>query len=126
MDNENKNKKTLEYSDWRHGKKIRKISPLGMRIVVSLIKDKSNMTDGGLYLPEGSKEKMQDSLLAEVIEVASALDKDTDTEENISGIPLHSVVLIPKGVGIQIPWNDLLRIVETKDVLATIEEIELV
>ncbi len=123
----NKTRKDFDYSDWRQGKKIKKISPLGMRVVVSVIKDKnSNMTDGGLYLPEGSKEKMQDSLLAEVIEVASALDKDTDTEENISGVPLHSVVLIPKGVGIQVPWNDLLRIVETKDVLAIIDEIELV
>ena len=84
------------------------------------------MTDGGLYLPEGSKEKMQDSLLAEVIEVASALDKDNDREQNISGVPINSIVLIPKGIGVRVPWDDNLRIVDTKDILAIIDEIELV
>lgn len=118
-------KKLSEYGNWRKGKNIKKINPLGLRVVVSLIKD-SDMTDGGLYLPEGSKEKMQDSLLAEVIEVASALDKDSDTEQNISGVPLHSIILIPKSVGVRVPWDDNLRIVDTKDVLAIIDEIELV
>lgn len=121
----NSEKKVSDYSAWRKGKNIKKINPLGMRVVVSLIKD-NDMTDGGLYLPEGSKEKMQDSLLAQVIEVASALDKDTDTQENISGIPLNSIILIPKGVGVKVAWDDNLRIVDTKDVLAIIDEIELV
>lgn len=122
MDSE---KKIIDYSTWRKGRNIKKINPLGMRVVVCLIKE-NDMTDAGLYLPEGSKEKMQDSLLAQVIEVASALDKDTDTQQNISGIPLDSIVLIPKGVGIRIPWDDNLRIVDTKDVLAVIDEIDVV
>ncbi len=118
-------KEKSKYSDWRKGKKIRKISPLGMRVVVSVFKDK-NMTEGGLYLPEGSKERMQDSLLAKVIEVASAHDKDTDTDTNISGVPINSVVLIPKGCGVKVPWDDTLRIIDTKEILAVIDEIELV
>ncbi|MGI6681419.1 MAG: co-chaperone GroES [Bdellovibrionota bacterium] len=120
-----KKKESQEYANWRKGKSIRKINPIGLRVVVSLIKD-NDMTDGGLYLPEGSKERMQDSLLAEVIEVASAIDKDSDTTQNISGIPLNAIVLIPKGVGVKVPWDDNLRIIDTKDVLAIIDEIELV
>ena len=69
---------------------------------------------------------MQDSLLAEVIEVASALDKDNDREQNISGVPLQSIVLIPKSTGVRVPWDDNLRIVDTKDILAIIDEIDLV
>ncbi len=120
-----KKKESQEYANWRKGKSIRKINPIGLRVVVSLIKD-NDMTDGGLYLPEGSKERMQDSLLAEVIEVASAIDKDSDTTQNISGIPLNAIVLIPKGAGVKVPWDDNLRIIDTKDVLAIIDEIELV
>ena len=118
-------KKSVEYANWRKGRNIRKINPLGLRVVVRIIKE-NDMTSGGLYLPEGSKEKMQDSLLAEVIEDASALDKDNDREQNISGVPLQSIVLIPKSTGVRVPWDDNLRIVDTKDILAIIDEIDLV
>ena len=103
---------------------IHSINPLGMRVVVRVPKDQ-NRTDGGLYLPEGAKEAMSDSLLVEVIEVASAIDTDTDEEANISGIPLGAWVLIPKTAGTQVPWDERLRIVETKEVLATVEKVEL-
>ena len=49
----------------------RKISPLGMRVLVQIRKD-DNVTDTGLYLPEGAKSEQDESLLAEVIEVAKA------------------------------------------------------
>lgn len=101
---------------------IRRVSPLGMRIVVKL-RHEQNMTDAGLYLPEGAKSNMAESLLAEVIEVASAVDDHTHEETNVSGVPLGSLVLIPKNAGIKIPWNDELRIVETKDVLAMVAEL---
>lgn len=108
-----------------HKKNVRRINPLGMRVVVRLKKE-NNLTDGGLYLPEGAKENMSESLLAEVIEVASAHDTHTDEETNVSGIPLGAKVLILKNSGVKVPWDDELRIVETKEVLAMIEEIAVV
>ena len=105
-------------------KKIRKISPLGYRVVVRLQRE-ANVTDGGLYLPEGAKQNMAESVVAEVIEVASAVDDETDLETNVSGVPLHATVLIPKKAGVQVPWDDDLRIVETKEVLAVINEINI-
>lgn len=101
---------------------IRRISPLGMRILVQLRREQ-NMTDAGLYLPEGAKSNMAESLLVEVIEVASAIDDDTHEEANVSGVPLGSLVLIPKTAGIKVPWDDDLRIVDTKDVLAIVTEL---
>jgi len=106
-------------------KKIRKISPLGFRVLVRIEKE-SNVSEGGLYLPEGTKQSMQESLVAKVIEVASALDHSTDEETNVSGVPLDAYVLIPKHVGVKVPWDDNLRIIETKDILAVINEISVV
>ena len=105
-------------------KKIRRVQPVGMRILVR-IQDDSNVTDGGLYLPEGAKSNMQESVLAEVIEVASALDDQSNEEANISGIPLGAIILIGKESGVRVPWNDKLRIVDSKDVLATLAEVNL-
>lgn len=100
---------------------IRNVSPLGMRVLVK-IKDVDNITEGGLYLPEGAKKNLSESLIAEVMEVASAHDIDTDEETNVSGIPLGATVLIPKEAGTAVPWDDTVRIVETKDILAIVEE----
>jgi co-chaperonin GroES (HSP10) len=111
-------------STLREARVIRRINPLGYRVVVKIRKD-SNMTDTGLYLPEGAKQNMQDSVVAEVIEVASAVDDDTHEEANVSGIPLGAVVLIPKESGVKVPWDEELRIVETKHILAIIEEVRL-
>ena len=103
---------------------MKKIRPYGMRVVVKL-KTSDNQTEAGLFLPEGAKEKHQESLLAEVIEVAVAHDEDFDEEANISGIPEGALVLIEKHAGISVPWNDALRIIETKDVLAEVDIFEL-
>ncbi|MBP9839302.1 MAG: co-chaperone GroES [Proteobacteria bacterium] len=97
------------------------MNPLGMRVVVRIAPD-TNVTEGGLYLPEGAKQNMQESLLCEVVEVASAIDSETEEETNISGIPSGSMVLIPKKAGISVPWDDQLRIVDTKEVLAIVVE----
>ncbi len=99
--------------------------PVGMRVLVRIKKD-ADMTDGGLYLPEGAKEQMQESLTAEVLEVASAIDDRTEEETNISGIPKGSTVLIAKHAGVRIPWDQELRLVETKEILATVDEISVV
>jgi co-chaperonin GroES (HSP10) len=94
--------------------------------VVARICETSNVTDSGLYLPEGAKQAAQESILAEVIEVASALDSNTEEETNVSGIPLGATVLIPKTAGVKVPWDDSLRVVETREILAVVDEISLV
>jgi co-chaperonin GroES (HSP10) len=104
---------------------MRRINPLGMRVVVKLKKD-ANVTEAGLYLPEGAKESMQESFLAEVVEVASAVDDDTKEEANVSGVPFGALVLIPKKAGVRVPWDDELRIVETKEILAVVYEVSIV
>ena len=109
---------------FRRSKPIRRVSPLGMRVLVRILPDK-NLSDGGLYLPEGAKQNTLESIVAEVLEVASAVDRDTKEEANISGIPLGSSVLIKKSAGVKVPWDDNLRIVETSEVLALVHEIEL-
>ena len=106
--------------DSSKAKTMHHVNPLGMRVLVRINKSQ-NMTEGGLYLPEGAKEAMDESVLAEVIEVASALDDQTHEETNVSGVPLGSMVLIPRKAGIKVPWDDELRIVETKEVLAMVE-----
>ena len=95
-----------------------------MRILVRIRKD-TNKTEAGLYLPDGAKDSMGESVIGEVLEVASAIDDDTKEEANISGIPDGALVLIPKKAGTKVPWDDDLRIVETKEVLAIITELAL-
>lgn len=106
------------------GKSLYHVNPLGMRILVR-IPDQDSVTDGGLYLPETAKDSMTESVIVEVVEVASAHDIDLDEDTNISGIPRGSRVLISKRVGTKVPWDDKLRIVDTKDVLAIVEKIDL-
>ncbi len=96
-----------------------------MRVLVR-IRREANKTDAGLYLPDGAKDSMGESLLGEVIEVASAIDDDTSEEANISGIPLGSLILLPKRAGTKVPWDEDLRIVETKEVLAIVNEVDVV
>jgi co-chaperonin GroES (HSP10) len=103
---------------------IRKVSPLGMRVLVRVRAD-SNMSEGGLYLPEGAKQALSESIVAEVLEVASAVDDQSEEETNISGVPQGAFVLIAKNAGTKVPWDDSLRIVDTKEVLAIINEISL-
>ena len=108
----------------RADRKVKSVNPLGMRVLVRLKKEE-NQTDAGLFLPEGAKEEHAESVLAEVIEVASAIDEETEEEANISGIPFGATILIGKLSGVQVPWDDQLRLVETADVLAVVEEHEL-
>ena len=106
-------------------RKIRKVHPLGMRVLVRIRKS-SAQTDSGLYLPETARNNDRESLLCDVIEVARAVDDDTEEDANISGIPANSVVLIPLHSGIKVPWDEDLRIVETKDVLAIVSEVPII
>ena len=102
-----------------------RINPLGMRVVVKIRKE-DDKTASGLFLPEGSKRDQQESLLGEVIEVATAEEEDFEEDANISGVPLGAFVLIPKDAGVRIPWDDNLRIVETADILAILDEVNVV
>jgi len=68
---------------------------------------------------------MSESVLCEVVEVASAVDAKTHEETNVSGVPLGAKVLIKKDVGIKVPWDEVLRIVDTQDVLGIVAEIEI-
>lgn len=104
---------------------IRRVNPLGMRVLVR-IGDTQDVSDGGLYLPEGARQSMSESLLAEVLEVASAVDLSSSEETNVSGIPLGAKVLIKKNIGVRVPWDDTLRIVDTAEVLAVVTEIEII
>lgn len=106
----------------RQTKNMRRINPLGMRVVVKILPE-TQQTESGLYLPEGAKQQMAESLLAEVVEVASAIDDHTEEETNVSGVPLGALVLVKKEIGVKVPWDDALRIVETKDILAVIHEV---
>ncbi len=104
-------------------RRARQLSPIGMRVVVRIRKD-SNQTEAGLYLPEGAKDSTDESIVGEVIEVASAFDDETKEDENISGVPLGSLVLLPRRAGIKVPWDDELRIVDTKEILAIVHEVD--
>ncbi len=104
----------------------RYIQPLGMRVLVRVIKE-DDIHQSGLYLPAGSKEKMQEALYGEVLEVARTRPEDQEEKaslgENVSGIPNGVKILFPKHEGLKIPWDDSLRLLEVKNVLAIVEEV---
>lgn len=107
----------------KESRRLRRLNPLGMRVVVRIRPD-SNQTDAGLYLPEGAREAMNESVIGEVIEVATASEDEFREEANVSGVPNGALVLVPRKAGIKVPWDDELRIVETKEILAIVHEVE--
>jgi co-chaperonin GroES (HSP10) len=112
---------------------VRHIKPLGPRILVRIQKLEDRSATG-LFLPAGAKEEHDDALYAEVVEVARAearfigVEDDDKTRatlgENVSGVPLGSFVLIPKKAGTRVPWDDQLRLIDVREVLATVDEID--
>lgn len=100
----------------------RLILPLGMRVLVRIVSD-HDRTDSGLYLPAGAKEAHDEALYGEVIEVARDRPTSDDVAENVSGVPHGARVLFRKAAGVRVPWDDLLRLLDVKDVLATVEEL---
>ncbi|MEO0812607.1 MAG: co-chaperone GroES [Myxococcota bacterium] len=98
------------------------IRPLGPRVVVKMI-ESDERSPGGLFLPQGVAEKHDQALYGEVIEVARAEpDDEDDLGTNVSGVPAGARILFPKDKGVAVPWDPKLRVVDTKDVLAVIEE----
>ncbi len=106
----------------RPRKPHRLILPLGMRILIRLVPDEDR-TDSGLYLPAGAKEAQDEAAYGEVIEVARDRPTSDDLAENVSGVPHGARVLFRKHVGVRVPWDDKLRLLDVKDVLATVEEL---
>jgi len=100
----------------------RLILPLGMRVLVHVMREEDR-TDAGLYLPAGAKEAGLEALYGEVIEVARDRPTMDELAENVSGVPHGAKVLFRKDAGVRVPWDERLRIIDVKDVLATVEEI---
>ena len=121
-------------------KLTRHVQPLGPRVLVRILKDPDRL-ESGLFLPEGAKENTRQALLGEVVEVARTMpkvgfdfddvepDDDDDAEdsinfgENVSGIPLGAKVLFGKHRGLSVPWDESLRIVDVRHLLAIVDEI---
>ena len=93
-----------------------------MRILIRLVPDEDR-TDSGLYLPAGAKEAQDEAAYGEVIEVARDRPTSDDLAENVSGVPHGARVLFRKNSGVRVPWDDKLRLLDVKDVLATVEEL---
>lgn len=100
----------------------RLILPLGMRVLVQMI-PLDERTDAGLYLPAGAKEAQDEAFYGKVIEVARDRPTTSEVTENVSGVPYGAHVLFRKEAGVRVPWDDRLRLIDVKDVLATVEEV---
>lgn len=108
-------------ADGEPSRVFRVILPLGMRVLVRVLRDEDR-TATGLYLPAGAKEQHDEALYGEVIEVARDKPSSAEAGENISGVPNGSRILFRKDAGVRVPWDDALRLLEVKDILATVEE----
>jgi co-chaperonin GroES (HSP10) len=111
-----------EPSDLTPRRPHRLILPLGLRVLVRIIRD-HDRTDSGLYLPAGAKEAQDEATYGEVVEVARDRPTSEEIAENVSGVPHGARVLFRKEAGVRVPWDEGLRLLDVKDVLATVEEI---
>ena len=118
----------------------RHIRPLGPRVLVRVLKS-PDRSEAGLFLPQGVKDAHSSALLGEVVEVARTMPKaplvpddddddgdddddatpDADLGKNVSGVPLGANVLFEKDRGIAVPWDESLRILEVRWVLAIVD-----
>ena len=101
----------------------RLILPLGLRVLVQVIRIEER-TDAGLFLPAGAKEAHDDALYGKVVEVARDRPTTDDVTENVSGVPHGAHVLFRKEAGVRVPWDERLRLIDVKDILATVEEVD--
>jgi co-chaperonin GroES (HSP10) len=115
----------------------RHIQPLGPRVLVRVVRS-PDRSEAGLFLPQGVKDQNSMALLGEVVEVARTLpkadalgdDDERDDDEdaarpdlgkNVSGIPLGAHVLFEKERGVIVPWDENLRVIEVRYVLAIVD-----
>ena len=95
-------------------------------------------SEAGLFLPSGVKDAHAAALFGEVVEVARTMPKDDvtlvddDAEDdddrptlgtNVSGVPVGANVLFEKERGVVVPWDETLRILEVRYVLAIVDVI---
>jgi len=114
----------MQDSEFPVRRTVHYIKPLGPRILVR-IRPLEDRSSAGLYLPQGAKETHEEALYAEVVEVARAQTHDQPSfGDNVSGIPMGAFVLFPKSAGTRVPWDDKLRLIAVKEILATVEEVE--
>jgi len=104
----------------------RHVMPLGPRVLVRIIRSKDR-TSTGLFLPPGSKDDLATAAYGKVIEVARAQSEVVDEGfgANVSGVPEGANILFPKDKGLPVPWDEELRILDTRDVVAVVDEIDL-
>ena len=117
----------------------RHVQPLGPRVLVRIIKSEDR-SEAGLFLPQGVKDESAAALLGEVVEVARTMpkadalpgdDDDEDDDEddgpkadlgtNVSGVPLGANVLFERQRGVSVPWDEGLRLLEVRHVLAIVD-----
>lgn len=118
----------------------RHVQPLGPRVLVRVVKS-PDRSEAGLFLPQGVKDDNAMALLGEVVEVARTMpkaetqgeaprrDRDEDDDEddradfgtNVSGIPLGANVLFEKDRGVVVPWDETLRVIEVRYILAIVD-----
>ena len=114
----------------------RHVQPVGPRVLVRIVKG-PDRSESGLFLPQGVKDDHAAALLGEVLEVARTMpkaeslhdDDQTDDEDdlrvdlgkNVSGIPLGANVLFEKEKGVTVPWDETLRLLEVRHVLAIVD-----
>jgi hypothetical protein len=119
----------------------RHVQPVGPRVLVRIIKSPDRL-DSGLFLPQGVKDSGAAALLGEVVEVARTMpksdadsgsernrnrydddddDRDVDFGQNVSGIPLGSNVLFERDRGVAVPWDETLRLLDVRHVLAIVD-----
>ena len=123
-------------------KVTRHVQPLGPRVLVRVLKSEDR-SEAGLFLPQGVKDERAAALLGEVVEVArtmpkadNLLDDDDDDDDdddpvdlggradlgtNVSGIPLGANVLFEKERGVTVPWDENLRLLDVRHVLAIVD-----
>lgn len=115
------------------------VQPLGPRVLARIHKDADRL-DSGLFLPEGAKDDHAQAVLGQVVEVARTLPKhwklvgegqtsaELSNEEalgtNVSGIPMDAMVLFEKDKGVKVPWDETLRLLEVRHILAIVEVID--
>jgi co-chaperonin GroES (HSP10) len=114
----------------------RHIRPLGPRVLVRVVKHEDR-SEAGLFLPSGVKDAHAAALFGEVVEVARTMphdvtlgDDDGDDDDdrptlgtNVSGVPVGANVLFEKERGVVVPWDETLRILEVRYVLAIVDVI---
>lgn len=120
----------------------RHVQPLGPRVLVRVLKS-PDRSEAGLFLPQGVKDDNAMALLGEVVEVARTMpnadesdrgieyarddDDDDDDDErhdfgiNVSGVPLGANVLFEKERGVMVPWDETLRLIEVRYILAIVD-----